>query len=232
MNSRMVLSMKRSTGLMVVLTVMSVLVGCQKKEELIKPDDPFYAPVQPSHIAPPPAANGSLYQQNYSMTLYGDRKAYRVGDVITILLTETTSSQKSTKSSLSKSTEVDLINPTILGQQPIDLATSIENDTSFSGKGSTGQSNSLEGSITVTVHQLYPNGLMFVKGEKWLNLTNGSEVIRVSGLLRPEDVSPENTAESTKLADARLTYSGTGDLADTTRQGWLGRFFNSSWWPF
>ncbi len=214
------------------LTLALALAGCQSKEEMIKPDDPFYAPVQPSHIAPPPASNGSLYQQNYSMTLYGDRKAYRVGDVITVLLTETTSSQKSTKASLSKSNEATIANPTIFGQQPVDLATSIENDTSFSGKGSTGQSNSLEGSITVTVHQIYPNGLMLIKGEKWLNLTNGSEVIRVSGLLRPDDVSPENTAESTKLADARLTYSGTGDLADTTRQGWLTRFFNSSWWPF
>ncbi len=214
------------------ITLALALAGCQSKEEMIKPDDPFYAPVQPSHIAPPPASNGSLYQQNYSMTLYGDRKAYRVGDVITVLLTETTSSQKSTKSSLSKSSEVEIVNPTIFGQQPVDLSASIENDTSFSGKGSTGQSNSLEGSITVTVHQIYPNGLMLVKGEKWLNLTNGSEVIRVSGLLRPDDVSPENTAMSTKLADARLTYSGTGDLADTTRQGWLTRFFNSSWWPF
>lgn len=213
------------------VVVAIALAGCQAKEEMVKPDDPFYAPVQPSHIAPPPAANGSLYQQNYSMSLYGDRKAYRVGDVITILLTEETSSNKSTKSSLSKSNSATIANPTVFGQQPIDLESSIANDTAFSGKGTTGQSNSLEGSITVTVHQLYPNGLMLVKGEKWLNLTNGSEVIRVSGLLRPEDVSPENTALSTKMADARLTYSGTGDLADTTRQGWLTRFFNSSWWP-
>lgn len=220
--------MKKMLGLLALL----MLVGCQSKEEMIKPDDPFYAPVQPSHIAPPPASNGSLYQQNYSMSLYGDRKAYRIGDVITILLTEETSSNKSTKSSLSKSNSATIANPTVFGQQPINLESSIANDTAFSGKGTAGQSNSLEGSITVTVHQIYPNGLMMVKGEKWLNLTNGSEVIRVSGLLRPDDVTPENTALSTKLADARLTYSGTGDLADTTRQGWLTRFFNSSFWPF
>lgn len=216
---------------LMVLGMFLALAGCQK-ESMVKPDDPFYAPVQPSHIAPPPAANGSLYQQNYSMTLYGDRKAYRVGDVITIMLTETTKSKKSTNAALSKSNSATIANPTLLGQQPLNLETSIENDTAFSGKGSTGQSNSLQGSITVTVHQLYPNGLMLVKGEKWLNLTNGSEVIRVSGLLRPEDVTPENTALSTKLADARLTYSGTGDLADTASQGWLTRFFNSGWWPF
>jgi flagellar L-ring protein precursor FlgH len=221
------LQVKRLIGLVIVLA----LVGCQK-DAMVKPDDPFYAPVQPSHIAPPPASNGSLYQQNYSMALYGDSKAYRVGDVITILLTETTSSKKSNNASHSKSSDVEVTTPTIFGKTPIDLSVALENDSSFSGKGSAGQSNSLQGSITVTVHQLYPNGLMFVKGEKWLTLTNGSEVIRVSGLLRPEDVSPENTALSTKLADARLTYSGTGDLADSAKQGWLSRFFNSGWWPF
>ena len=134
------LQVKRLIGLVLILT----LAGCQK-EAMVKPDDPFYAPVQPSHIAPPPASNGSLYQQNYSMTLYGDRKAYRVGDVITILLTETTSSKKSNSSSHSKSTEVTVGNPTLFGKQPVDLSVGIENDTSFSGKGSAGQSNSLQG---------------------------------------------------------------------------------------
>jgi flagellar L-ring protein precursor FlgH len=221
------LQVKRLMALSLLLT----LVGCQK-EAMVKPDDPFYAPVQPSHMAPPPASNGSLYQQNYSMSLFGDRKAYRVGDLITIMLTETTSSRKSTNASHSKSSEITIANPTIFGKTPVDLSTTVENETDFSGNGSANQSNSLQGSITVTVHQLYPNGLMLVKGEKWLNLTNGSEVIRVSGLLRPDDVSPENTAPSTKLADARLTYSGTGDLADSTRQGWLSRFFSSDYWPF
>lgn len=213
------------------LGMLVLLAGCQQ-EARVKPDDPQYAPVTPSHMVPPPANNGSLYQQNYSRSLFNDRKAHRVGDIITILLTETTTSQKSTSSSISKDSEITAEVPTILGKRISDFEVGINNEREFSGSGSTGQSNSLQGSITVTVHQVYPNGLMMVKGEKWLTLTNGSEVLRVSGLLRPEDVSPENTVPSTKLADARLTYSGTGELADSTRQGWLTKFFNSGWWPF
>lgn len=195
------------------------LGGCQK-DALVKPNSPFYAPVQARDISMPPVSSGSLYRQNYSVTLYGDRKAYRVGDVVTILLTETTSSKKSNNASHSKSSDIEVTSPILFGENPVDLSVAIENDSSFSGKGSAGQSNSLQGSITVTVHQLYPNGLMLVKGEKWLTLTSGSEVIRVSGLLRPEDVSSENTALSEKLADARLIYNSTDDLADSVKQGY------------
>lgn len=195
------------------------LVGCQK-DAVVKPNSPFYAPVQPSDMTMPPASNGSLYQQDYSLALYGDRKAYRVGDVITILLLEATSSRKSNSASHSKSSEVEVASPIVFGKNPVDLSMAIENDSSFSGKGSAGQSNTLQGSITVTVHRLHPNGLMFVKGEKWLMLTSGSEVIRISGLLRPEDVSSENTVLSVKLADARLTYNSTGDLDDSIKQGY------------
>ena len=65
-----------------------------------------------------------------------------------------------------------------------------------------------------------------------MTLNRGEEFIRVRGLIRQEDIRPDNTILSTKLADARITYSGSGELADAARQGWAGRFFNSKWWPF
>jgi flagellar L-ring protein precursor FlgH len=71
-----------------------------------------------------------------------------------------------------------------------------------------------------------------VRGEKWMTLTSGDEFIRVKGLLRPEDIGPNNTVPSTKLADARITYAGTGDFAESNTQGWASRFFNSKYWPF
>ena len=98
--------------------------------------------------------------------------------------------------------------------------------------GDSSQSNSLSGNITVTVAAVHPNGNMLVRGEKLLTLNQGAEVVRISGLVRPVDVTPQNTVLSTQIADAQITYSGTGAIAQSNQQGWLARFFNSPYWPF
>jgi flagellar L-ring protein precursor FlgH len=208
-----------------------LLAGCASNEPVAKPDDPHYAPVQPSRMQPPPATAGSLYQASHTKGLYGDRKAYRVGDVITVQLQEQTQSSNSSSADMSRDTNVDIASPTIGGRQPLDLSVGMNSGREFSSDGSADQSNSLQGAITATVHEVYPNGNLLVRGEKWLNLNQGSEYVRVSGIVRPEDINPDNTISSVQMADARLTYNGTGDLANNSRQGWLTRFFNSGWWP-
>ena len=75
------------------------------------------------------------------------------------------------------------------------------------------------------------NGNLLVRGEKWIMLNNGNEYIRITGLVRPEDVSSENSVSSQRVANARIHYGGTGDLANTQEQGWLTSFFNGPWWP-
>jgi flagellar L-ring protein precursor FlgH len=103
---------------------------------------------------------------------------------------------------------------------------------SFEGEADASQSNSLSGAITVTIADVLPNGNLVVRGEKWLTLNQGEEFIQVSGIVRPQDVTTANTVLSTQIADARITYSGKGTLADSNRMGWLARFFNSPVWPF
>jgi flagellar L-ring protein precursor FlgH len=112
------------------------------------------------------------------------------------------------------------------------MQTSVTQDRELKGEAGSDQSNSLSGSIAVTIAEILPNGLMMVRGEKWMTLNRGEEFIRIQGLIRPEDVQPDNTILSTRLADARITYSGTGDLANANKQGWGARFFNSEYWPF
>ena len=70
-----------------------------------------------------------------------------------------------------------------------------------------------------------------LRGEKWLSLTNGDEYIRLTGLVRPQDIQPDNTVASNRVADARFAYGGTGDFDQANQMGWLARFFNSEWWP-
>lgn len=213
------------------MLMLLLVAGCASNEPVAQPDDPHYAPVQPSRMEPPPATRGSLFQASHSRPLYGDRKAYRVGDVITIELEERTQSSNSSSTDMTRNTNVDIANPEIGGRSPVDLSVAMNSNRGFAGDASADQSNSLQGAITATIHEVYPNGNLLVRGEKWLTLNQGSEYVRVSGIVRPEDIRPDNTISSMQMADSRLTYSGTGDLANNNRQGWLTRFFNSGWWP-
>lgn len=201
-----------------------------------KPNDASYSPVVRPAVTHSSNNPGGIYQQSSSMSLYTDRSASRVGDIVTILLQEKTVSKKNSKTGMSKNSGTTMGAGKVLGITPklggLDMETNISQDRSFNGSAKADQSNSLQGEIAVTVADILPNGLLVVRGEKWINLTSGEEFIRVKGLLRQEDISPENTVLSTKLADARISYSGTGALADSNKAGWATRFFNSSYWPF
>ncbi len=221
--------------LLTVFTAILVLEGCVSAPP--KPDSPHFAPVRPQAMIAPREVTGSIFNAATSNSLYGDGRAHRLGDIITVVLQESTSSTKSNKTSVDKSNSQTLASPTIFGIQPTILgkplsASTGDSTTAFEGEGKSDMSNSLNGNITVTVHELLPNGLMIVKGEKWLTLNQGDEYIRVSGMIRPQDISTSNTVLSTQLADARITYSGSGELNDSNSMGWLSKFFIGQLWPF
>ncbi|GAB1266411.1 flagellar basal body L-ring protein FlgH [Aurantivibrio infirmus] len=205
-----------------------------------KPGDPYYSPVISASPRPEQSVGGSLYKTGMGLSLYGDTKAARVGDVITIMLDERTVSSKSSSTSVTKDSEVsfseDSGGNTLLGSNPtfknLSLLTDLTQERDFSGAAGADQSNRLQGSITVTVADILPNGNMVIRGEKWMALNQGDEYIRISGIIRPADISPQNTVPSTKIANARITYSGTGSLADSQTMGWLSKVFNSVFWPF
>jgi flagellar L-ring protein precursor FlgH len=200
------------------------------------PGDPYYAATIPTASSVPQRTEGSLYQGNYGMALYTDRKALNVGDIITVTLAERTVSSKSSGVSVDKESELDFNAGPLLGTNPSfrgnTLDTNLSQNRAFSGDAGADQSNSLEGNITVTVAEVLPNGALVVRGEKWITINRGDEFIRISGIVRPDDVSPDNTVPSTRLANAQISYSGTGTLADSQSMGWLSRFFNSGYWPF
>ncbi len=216
------------------------LAGCSTTGQEIRfeerPDEADFAPVPVEAMATPEPTNGSVFAASYASSMYGDRSGYRVGDVITVMLEERTVAQKSTQANTSRQTDVDLQAPTLGGNQlrvlGNPLSAGVNGDRSFAGSGAANQSNSLQGSITVTISEVLPNGVLRVRGEKWITLTRGEEFLRVSGLIRPQDINLDNTVMSSKLADARIAYSGTGELAENTRQGWLTRALNSAWFPF
>jgi flagellar L-ring protein FlgH len=216
------------------LTLMVVVSGCTVSRPE-KPDDPYFAPKLVPTAARPAPQDGGLYT-DAGLDLFSDRKARRSGDIITIVLKESTVSQKKSNLNSTKDTTDTLDNPTLLGAPlglgKLDLATSLKAKRDFKGKGDAAQSNNLQGNISVTVSDILPNGVLLVRGEKWLTLNRGDEYIRISGMVRPDDIGPDNTVLSTRVANARISYSGTGAMADGSEMGWLGRFFNSGFWPF
>lgn len=228
--------------LLPVLTLVSAafLAGCMAPAP--KPNDPYYAPVLPRTPLPAAQTNGAIYQDGFGMTLYDDRKAFRVGDIITISLNERTQASKNASSQLSKESEVNMGLTSLFGGgvsmanpltgNEMNLGAEFGGSRENSGSGQAGQSNSLSGAITVTVSDVLPNGILAVRGEKWLTLNTGDELVRISGLVRADDISTDNTVSSMRVADARITYSGTGAFADASQPGWLSRFFVSPLWPF
>ncbi len=230
--------------LMPLLLGLLLLSGCQTQGPV---RDINYAPVRPVAPPPVPRGNGSIFQNGHEVSWFEDLRARRVGDLLTITLSENTSANKSAKTNAKKSTKNDIGNPTILGStlqfsapgviplasndnNSLAFGTSSAND--FNGEGSSSQSNALTGNITVTVIEVLPNRNLMVRGEKRIGINQGNEYIRLSGIVRPMDITPENTVESTRIADPTIIYVGDGALADTSSMGWLARFFNSALMPF
>ncbi|WP_221074030.1 flagellar basal body L-ring protein FlgH [Agarivorans aestuarii] len=221
--------------LMVVATCMA-MAGCASVNTAVVPDDPEFAPVYPEDVAVEARITGSLFTENGANNLYSDKKAHRVGDIIVVNLAERTQASKSASNELAKDKNLNLNQITVPGGvatingNPIELGLSQSSD--FTGEADAAQSNSLNGNISVNVVQVLANGNLIISGEKWLMLNNGNEYIRLTGIIRPEDVAPDNSITSLRIANARIQYGGTGDFANTTDQGWLSKFFNGPAWPF
>jgi flagellar L-ring protein precursor FlgH len=151
-----------------------------------------------------------------------------VGDIITIQLVESTQASKSNAANMGRDGSIGLTPPSTGPLSGLIKSTDVASSgtQTFKGTGAASQSNSLNGEITVTVAKLFPNGNMLVRGQKALTLNRGDEFIQIAGIIRPADISNDNKVLSTRVADARITYSGKGEIARASRQGWLQRFFS------
>lgn len=209
------------------------LIDRLRAREDAQMNDPAWNPVRPQekpdHYA---TATGSLFNQAQAQAqdLYDDTKPRGIGDIVTILLEEKTAAKKSASSDLDKKTDLNM-QPIDLGGKPVTLhdytlSYAMANNNTFAGSTSADQSNSIKGSISVEVVDVLSNGNLVIRGEKWLMLNTGEEYIRVSGNIRPDDIDQDNTIASTRISNARIQYSGTGDRQDIQQQNWLSRFFN------
>ena len=224
--------------------VLALLAGCNATPPK---RDPAYAPVPPPTMTRPPQESGSIYQNGFANAWFEDIRARRVGDILTIKLTEKTNANKKAKTTVDKSNSTTIQNPTVFGTtvqydmpSVVPLASNTNNNLAFDlkskgefeGDSDSAQSNLLTGDITVTVIEVLSNGYLRVRGEKRIGINQGNEYIRLSGIVRPVDIDSSNTLLSTRLADPTMVYVGDGAVAESNAIGWLAGFFNSDIAPF
>lgn len=222
--------MKLKHPLLLILLA-SLLAGCESPALMAQKDDPAFAPPKLAPEPTPEGRAGGVFQPGYNWSLTADRRAWRVGDILTVMLEETTQSSKQAKTNFGKSSSIDITAPTAFGHTADKLAASADADRDFDGSATSQQQNSLRGSITVSIQQVQPNGVMVIGGEKWLTLNQGDEYIRVTGLVRADDIQNDNTISSQRIGNARISYAGRGALSDSNAAGWLTRLFNHPLFP-
>lgn len=197
---------------------------------LAKPKSPpagFEAALPPPAPAPRPA-DGAIFNASagYAALAEGLR-ARAVGDPLTVVLVEATTTAKSAGSKTQRSGGIGIVPPTA---GPLSFlnpdALKASGSGSFNGQGNASQTSSLDGEVAVTIVEVRPNGTALIRGEKRMLLSQGHEWIQFSGIVRLADVSPDNRIQSTRVADARIEYAGNGAVQRASREGWLSKFFN------
>lgn len=204
--------------------------------------DPAYSSVPPPAIPTAPQGDGSIYHAGFERSWFESVRARRVGDILLVNLVEETEASHSNSGSVTRDSSSSITNPTLFGRalsftlpghsEPFNFGQSLGSNTSFSGDADNTQENAFSGSISVSVIEVLANGYLRVRGEKRIGMTGGNEYIRVSGIVRPEDIDPANTIDSTRVADATLIYIGDGQTSMASRMGWLAKFFISGLMPF
>jgi flagellar L-ring protein precursor FlgH len=190
----------------------------------------------------PIVENGSLWSHR-NTSLFSDHKAMNVGDIVTVTISERASATKEATTTTGKSSSYSAGIPNLLGiensdfinvkNQNIDLSNlvSASVNNSFDGSGKTVRTDNLSASLTTQVVGKYPNGNLKIRGGKEVMVNNEVQIIYITGIIRPVDITAANSVDSEKILNARISYTGKGVISDKQKVGWLGRAMDAVW-PF
>lgn len=206
----------------------AVLAGCATPAPVGMQDEDDAMPMQRAVRS---GVSGGVFTPD-TVSLTSDSRAFRVGDVVTVILQETTQASKRAGTSFSKGSSIGVSPLAALGKTFGKTSLDVSAERDFQGDATSTQQNALSGALTVIVQEVLPNGLLRVAGEKNLMLNQGEEFVRLKGFVRAADIDTDNRVSSLRVANARIAYSAKGALADANSPGWLTRFFVSPLMPF
>ena len=207
-----------------LLIFCSGLMACSSYTEDLASE--AFEPIIPDEEVSQAVVDGAIYDSISQGLFATERKASKVGDIVTVSLSESFQASKSQSTASGKDDSLEFTLPTTGALSGV-LASDVNLGTkqSFAGTGTASQSNAITGLVSASVVRVYANGNLEILGQKKLTLNNGEEYVRVKGIVRPQDIGNGNIVNSNRLANAEITYIGAGELADTSRRGWLSKLF-------
>lgn len=223
----------KSKNIFLLFLVFVSIFGCGSKE----PSPPFVpTAIRNIPLAPTKPPEGSIYDPNSNVGLFQDFRARKTGDVITILIEEDLKGEKNVETNTDKESEIssgiggvfgtglaNMLSPAgTTVSDPTTMFTGSSKDT-FKGTGKTSRDANLKGTVSARVVDVFPDGNLMVEGTRELKINNESQYLILTGIVRPKDIKSDNTISSTKLADARISYTGGGALSEKTNPGWFSR---------
>lgn len=221
--------------LCVWIVLLLLLSGCAKKSQNAEEEIRKIIQEQPEIVAPQPQTPGSLWTTGRG-SLFVDNRATSVGDIVTVTIREKSSASKEATTSTGRSTSASADITSLFGLESnlanlnssIDPANLIsagyKND--FQGTGSTTREEDLTATITTQVIDVLPNGNMRISGSKSVMVNHENQLINLSGIVRQQDITPDNEIDSRYILDANIVYSGKGVIDDKQRPGWLIRLYD------
>lgn len=223
-------------NVIIVLFICFFVASCSLVKKNDEDKNPF-KPTPPIVIKLPKDDNGAIFRPEMNVGLFDDNNARNVGDVLLISLSESTNATSTANTSATKDQKIDLPSPKLAGDKVTKngkeiLNNEVEAGREFNGQGTSAQNSNFSGTISVTVAKVLPNFNLVVRGEKLVRLNQAEEFIRFSGIVRPQDISPDNKVESQRVANVHVTYAGDGSISAANNMGALGRFFQSKAWPY
>jgi len=214
------------------IALTALLAGCATPPPATAIKQPLS--MRPEAVALAPVNNGAIFQPAPSLarpgvSLFEDRKARFVGDILTVNLVEKTEAKRKSETTNERSSDinVDVPSPKILGAtRGIGLsAWNASSDSSRDVSNDDVNSNSVSGSITVTVVEVLANGNLVVAGEKQVSINSDTEYIRLAGIVNPSQISSTNTINSTQLANAQFESKNSQTVDKSQVSSMLVRFF-------
>lgn len=222
---------------LVLLAFILLLSSCSKQPRLVEIPEPLEASKTPTESQHTP---GSLWNSE-STSMFSDQKARDVGDIVTIIISETSSASKEATTSTNRDTSMSAGIPNLFGLESssliedsnLDLSNIVTSNfgNTFEGEGTTTRRGTLTAALTTQVIERYPNGNLKIRGGKEVMVNNEVQIIYLTGIIRGVDITAANTIPSSKILNARISYTGQGALADKQEPGWLMRTLDTVW-PF